>query len=43
VTLANAAEIVRQHILGGQPVQRLQIADECLNTSVCEHRKRSDS
>jgi hypothetical protein len=23
-------------------VQRLQIADECLNSAVCEHRKRSD-
>ena len=42
VTLADAGEIVQQHILGGQPVQRLQIADECLNSAVCEHRKRSD-
>jgi (2Fe-2S) ferredoxin len=43
VTLADAEEIVQQHILGGQPVERLQIADECLNSKMCEHRKRSDS
>lgn len=41
VTPADVEEIVQHHILGNQPVQRLQIADKCLNSAVCEHRKRS--
>jgi (2Fe-2S) ferredoxin len=32
-------EIVESHILGGRPVERLRIADACLNTETCEHRK----
>src|ERR1700748_2526576 len=32
-------EIVDSHIIGGRPVERLRIADVCLNTDTCEHRK----
>jgi len=39
VTLADAQEIVQSHILGNQPAERLRIADDCLNSSTCEHRK----
>jgi (2Fe-2S) ferredoxin len=34
----DAAEIVAEHLVGGRPVERLRIADECLNTSSCPHR-----
>lgn len=34
----DAAEIVAEHLVGGHPVERLRIADECLNTSSCPHR-----
>ena len=34
----DAEEIVREHLLGGRPVQRLRIADECLNSKNCPHR-----
>jgi (2Fe-2S) ferredoxin len=38
VTPADVDEIIQSHILGGVPVARLMIADQCLNTSSCEHR-----
>jgi (2Fe-2S) ferredoxin len=41
VTPADVEEIVESHILGGKPVERLLMADECLNTITCEHRKGS--
>jgi (2Fe-2S) ferredoxin len=34
----DAAEIVEQHLMGGQPVERLRLADECINTKSCPHR-----
>jgi (2Fe-2S) ferredoxin len=43
VTPADAAEIVREHIVGGRPVGRLRLADGCINTSTCPHRGRSGS
>jgi (2Fe-2S) ferredoxin len=33
-------EIVDSHIIGGQPVRRLMIADECLNALSCAHKPR---
>src|SRR6266700_2578648 len=39
VTNADVDEIVNMHILGGKPVERLRLADSCLNTATCEHRK----
>jgi (2Fe-2S) ferredoxin len=35
---ADAAAIVREHLVGGKPVERLRVADECLNTKNCPHR-----
>jgi (2Fe-2S) ferredoxin len=32
-------EIVTAHIVGGKPVERLLIPDECLNSS-CEHKQK---
>jgi (2Fe-2S) ferredoxin len=39
VTEADVDEIIDSHIIGGKPVERLRLADECLNTAACEHRK----
>jgi (2Fe-2S) ferredoxin len=39
VTEADVEEIVESHILGGKPVERLRLANSCLNTATCEHRK----
>ena len=38
VTAADAPQIVSEHILGGRPVQRLQLPDQCINTPTCPHR-----
>ena len=43
VTLADVDEIVDSHIVGGRPVERLRLKDECLNTASCEHKPRSAS
>lgn len=32
-------EIVEQHLIGGRPVERLTIPDDCLNTAACPHRQ----
>jgi (2Fe-2S) ferredoxin len=34
----DAAEIVAEHLVAGRPVERLRIADACLNTKSCPHR-----
>ena len=34
----DAAEIVREHLVAGRPVERLRLADECINTKSCPHR-----
>jgi len=33
-------EIVSEHLVGGRPVERLRLADSCLNTDHCPHRKK---
>ena len=38
VTLNDVEEIIDSHIVGGKPVERLRLADSCLNTESCEHR-----
>jgi (2Fe-2S) ferredoxin len=43
VTEADVDEIVASHIMGNRPVERLVIADSCLNTVSCEHRKPAGS
>ena len=34
----DAAEIVDEHLVGGRPVERLRLAEDCINTKVCPHR-----
>jgi (2Fe-2S) ferredoxin len=34
----DAAEIVSEHLVAGRPVERLRVADECLNTKTCPHQ-----
>jgi (2Fe-2S) ferredoxin len=34
----DAAEIVSEHLVAGRLVERLRVADECLNTKSCPHR-----
>jgi (2Fe-2S) ferredoxin len=38
VAVEDAAAIVEEHLVGGRPVERLRVADECLNTKSCPHR-----
>jgi len=38
VTVDDVDEILQSHVLGGEPVRRLVIKDECLNSATCEHR-----
>ena len=40
VTETDVAEIVDSHIIGGVPVARLRLADECINTASCPHKPR---
>jgi (2Fe-2S) ferredoxin len=40
VTAADVDEIIDQHIVGGRPVERLMLPDECINTPECAHRKK---
>jgi (2Fe-2S) ferredoxin len=35
---ADAAEIVEEHLVGGRPVERLRLAEGCINTKSCPHR-----
>ena len=34
----DAEAIVKEHLVGGRPVERLRVADECLNTKSCPHQ-----
>ncbi len=34
----DAEAIVAEHLVGGRPVERLRVAEECLNTKTCPHR-----
>jgi (2Fe-2S) ferredoxin len=34
----DAAEIVQEHLVNGRPVERLRLADACINTKTCPHR-----
>jgi (2Fe-2S) ferredoxin len=40
VTPADVDEILDSHILGGRPVERLMIAEECLNAQTCPHKPK---
>lgn len=39
VQASDVAEIVTSHIIGGKPVERLIIPDECLNAP-CDHKQK---
>jgi len=34
----DAEAIVAEHLVGGRPLERLRLADECINTQACPHR-----
>jgi (2Fe-2S) ferredoxin len=34
----DAEEIVLEHLVGGRPVERLRLPEECINTKSCPHR-----
>ena len=34
----DAADIVTEHLVSGRAVERLRIADECVNSKTCPHR-----
>jgi (2Fe-2S) ferredoxin len=34
----DAAEIVQEHLVNGRPVERLRLADECINAKSCPHQ-----
>ncbi len=36
-------EIITAHIVGGHPVERLRIQDDCLNAERCPHKPRKSS
>lgn len=35
---SDAEEIVREHLIAGRPVERLRMADSCINAKACSHR-----
>jgi len=41
VTPDDVAEIVDQHLLRGEPVERLRLADGCVNSAACAHKPRT--
>ncbi len=38
VNAEDAKAIVTEHLAAGRPVERLRVADDCLNTESCPHR-----
>jgi (2Fe-2S) ferredoxin len=40
VTEADIDEIIDRHIVGGTPVARLRLPDECINAASCPHKPR---
>jgi (2Fe-2S) ferredoxin len=40
VTEADLDEIVTSHIIGGKPVERLILAETCINATSCPHKPR---
>ena len=40
VRFEDVDEIIESHIVGGAPVERLRIADSCLNAERCPHKPR---
>ncbi len=40
VQLGDVEEIITSHVLDGKPVERLMLAEECINTKECPHKPR---
>jgi (2Fe-2S) ferredoxin len=40
IHLSDVQEIVTEHLIHGRPVERLRLADSCLNTSACPHQPK---
>jgi len=38
VQTEDATAIVQEHLVNGQPVERLRLAPDCINTAACPHR-----
>jgi (2Fe-2S) ferredoxin len=36
----DVAEIVREHVVHGRPVERLRLPETCVNTASCPHKPR---
>lgn len=36
----DVGEIVTRHLAGGQPVERLRLAPECINSESCPHKQK---
>ncbi|HWR34501.1 MAG TPA: (2Fe-2S) ferredoxin domain-containing protein [Clostridia bacterium] len=43
VTTEDVNEIVESHIVGGCPVARLMLSDECINSAACEHKAKREA
>lgn len=43
VQASDVAEIVESHLVGGRPVERLRLADDCVNTPACPHKGKPAS
>ncbi|MGH9840282.1 MAG: (2Fe-2S) ferredoxin domain-containing protein [Blastocatellia bacterium] len=43
VKAEDVMEIVESHLIQGKPVDRLRLADECINTHHCEHKASTRS
>jgi (2Fe-2S) ferredoxin len=40
VQATDVAEIVAEHVVHGRPVERLRLAESCINTASCPHKPR---
>ena len=40
LTVGHVEEIVTAHLVAGEPVARLRLADGCINTGTCAHKPR---
>ena len=41
VTETDLDEIIQAHLIEGRPVERLRLAENCLNVRTCPHKPRS--
>jgi (2Fe-2S) ferredoxin len=42
VSEADVDEIIQSHLVEGRPVERLRLAQSCLNTPTCPHKPRNN-